>query len=165
MPKYLHQRQTNKMDTSTASGRIKKGRCNMNYDRYFLHGPRTWNLHEKICFAHCMRWLLNSGGETSKTTCCLNSTLLSHSGHFYGIPGKNANRCPTYLLKWLATCGKFWSSQFCFLIFSKNHTQKTHHQKPTSKTTCCLNSTLLNHSGHFYSIPWKNELIPTHFFK
>ena len=144
-------------------GELKKGRCNMNYDRYFF--ARTWNLHEKICFAHCMRWLLNNGGETSKTTCCLNSTLLSHSGHFYGIPGKNANRCPTYLLKWLATCGKFWSSQFCFLIFSKNHTQKTHHQKPTSKTTCCLNSTLLNHSGHFYSIPWKNELIPTHFFK
>ena len=109
-----------------------------------------------------MRWLLNSGGETSKTTCCLNSTLLSHSGHFYGIPGKNANRCPTYLLKWLATCGKFWSSQFCFLIFSKNHTQKTHHQKPTSKTTCCLNSTLLNHSGHFYSTPWKKceQILP-----
>ena len=39
--------------------------------------------------------------------------------------------------------------------FSKNHKQKNHHQTPASKTTCCLNSTPLSHSGHFYSIPWK----------
>ena len=42
MPKYLQQCQTDKMDTSTVSGRIKKGRCNMNYDRYVLHGPGTY---------------------------------------------------------------------------------------------------------------------------
>ena len=36
--------------------------------------------------------------------------------------------------------------------FSK---EKNPHQKPTSKTKCCLNSTLLSHSGHFCSIPWE----------
>ena len=52
----------------------------------------AWGLHQKNCFAHCMRWLLNNGGETSKTQCCLNSTLLNRSGHFYSIPWKNVNR-------------------------------------------------------------------------
>ena len=102
---------------------------------------------------------------TSKTKCCLNSTLLNHSGHFYSTPWKNVNRFPTYLLEWLVTCGKCWPSPFCCLIFLSNHKQKTHHQKPTSKTKCCLNSTLLNHSGHFYSIPRKKfEQIPPPIF-
>ena len=58
---------------------------------------------------------------TSKTKCCLNSTLLSHSGHFCSIPWKIVNKSPTNLFKCHMTCGKFWSSHFCFLIYSKNH--------------------------------------------
>ena len=38
-------------------------------------------------------------------------------GTFTASHGKNVNRSPTYLFKWLVTCGKLWSSHFCFLIF------------------------------------------------
>ena len=57
--------------------------------------------------------------------------FLNHSGHFYSIPWS-----PTHLFKWLVTCGKLWSSHFCFLIFflriknrkiiTKNQHQKQH---------------------------------------
>ena len=141
---------------------------------------------------------------------------------------KNVNRSPTYLFKWLVTCGNYdlhmfvsqsflritnrkpitknqhqkhnvvWTAPFWIIVdtftashgFEKMWTDSTPiflndlwhvenydlhmfvsrsflrvtNRKPitketTSKTTCCLNSTLLNHSGHFYSIPWKNKLI------
>ena len=82
----------------------------------------AWGLHQKNCFAHCMSWLLNNGGETSKTQCCLNSTLLNHSGHFYSIPWKICEQIPH--LSFQMTCD-MWKMlilhSFVSWSFSKNH--------------------------------------------
>ena len=140
----------------------------MNYDRYmfFLHGPETYirKFALQIVWHNC--WIMEGKHQkhnvvwTAPFWIIVDTFTASHVR-------KNVNRFPTYLLEWLVTCGKCWPSPFCCLIFLSNHKQKTHHQKPTSKTKCCLNSTLLNHSGHFYSIPRKKfeQIPPPIFFK
>ena len=109
------------------------------------------------------------GGKTSKTTCCLDSTLLKHNGHFYSIPWKKKTDWspPIFLMiceRWNVLIFTFWFPHFFLKKQTEKSSPKTQHWGETSKTKCCLNSTLLNHSGHFYSIPWKNELIDPHLF-
>ena len=141
------------MDTSTASGRIKKKGAAI-WTMIDVFFARAWDLHQKKCFAHCMILLLNNGGKHQKHNVVWTAPFWIIVDTFTASHvRKNVNRFPTYLLEWLVTCGKCWSSQFRFLIFFQESQIENPSPKPTSKTTCCLNSTLLNHTGHFYSIP------------
>ena len=99
--------------------------------------------------------------KTSKTTCCLDSTVLKHNGHLY------ITLIPTFVF--LMICERWNVLIFTFLFpdfprINRNIITKNQHWGYTSKTKCCLNSTLLNHSGHSLQHPTENELIDPHLF-
>ena len=162
------------MDTFTASGRIIKKRTAIwtMIDRCFLFLAQAWDLHQRNCFANCLRWLLNMESmeaKHQKQHVVWTAPFWSTTDTFTASHGKNKLIDPhLYFLmiceRWNVLIFTFWFPHFFLKKQTEKSSPKTNIEEKTSKTKCCLNSTLLNHSGHFYSIPWKNELIDPHLF-
>ena len=111
------------------------------------------------------------GGKTSKTTCCLDSTLLKHNGHFYSIPWKKKTDWspPIFLMiceRWNVLIFTFWFPHFFLKKQTEKSSPKTNieekHQKQNAVWTAPFWIIVDTFTASHGKMNW---LIPTYFFK